>query len=783
MAKQPLKEDILKISLLEEEEKDHAVQTIINRQPAKNYKNNTGTNAPEHALLQQFAIISPDILFILDCNLSSIEYINPAASQNLKLSKAQAAEIKSNFLSYIVSEDLVKLRRLLNDNAARPAPQQEDTVIRFTDGEQQLRYFKLRFTPHQPAIQSPVHAWLCHARDITETKNYIKQIKDSKHKLQLALDGSNMGIWSYNPETQQLECDDRVCQLFGLQPHTMTGSVSDVFLRIHPDDRAYAILTALQTLKRQGRFNHEFRVCTPDEAIVRHIAVIGEFISNEQSDGAKVTGVCLDISQGKMADNRSKTNEAFLQESQRIAKLGCFDWNLMLDKVTITSQLHEIIDIRENDQVSLDNFLSKIHPEDLKQVKQTLQQTIRQGGQFNHEFRLMTAEGKTRVLWAQGKSTRNQKQYTEHIIGAIQDITEKKEKEKEIYTQNLIIKSILGNLPVIILIVDKYGMVKSLLGSGLDRIGMDENQTVGQSIFDQYPPIGKYIRRVLQGETVNFTEEVETANGLLHFLSYYFYDKERELAIGFSIDITTQKQTEMAFEQVSAKNLELERMNQIMDMFVYAVAHDLKNPINNLDMIATLIREATTPQEELDYLQALHKSVFRLKQTINGLTEVIEIESSRDISRRMLNFSDVIFHVTEDLHSLLDKKGGILQTDLQQQGIKYNEAFLTSILKNLISNAIKYSSIKRNPVIHIKTEKSDDFIKLMVSDNGIGIDLKLHGHKLFKPFKRFSRQAEGTGVGLHLIKSMVEKNGGRIEVDSIPGKGTTFTCYLVSYTD
>lgn len=780
MAKQSQNEDYLKISLLEEEEKFQAFRAVTGCQTEKYY--NGSVQAPENVLLQQFALISPDILFILDQSLTSIEYINPAASQNLKLNKEQAAHIKNSFLSYIEAEDLVKLRKLFSDNAARKSPQQEDTVIRVTDGEQQQRYFKLRFTPHQAGENAPVQAWLCHARDITETKTYIKQIKDSKRKLQMALDGSNMGIWSYDPETQQLECDERVCQLFGLQPHAMSGAVSQVFLRIHPDDRAYAILTAIQTLKRQGRFNHEFRVCTPDEAIVRHIAVIGEFISNEQTNGAKVTGVCLDISQGKMADNRSKTNEAFLEESQRIAKIGCFDWNLILDKVTITNQLHEIIDI-EKDQVSLDNFLSKIHPEDLKQVKQTIQHTILQGGQFNHEFRLLTSEGKTRVLWAQGQATRNQKQYTNNIIGAIQDITEKKEKEKEINTQNLIIKSILGNLPVIILIVDKYGIVKSLLGSGLDRIGMDENQTVGQSIFDQYPPIGRYIRRVLQGETVNFTEEVDTANGPLHFLSYYFYDKERELAIGFSIDITTQKQTEMAFEQVSAKNLELERMNQIMDMFVYAVAHDLKNPINNLDMIATLIREATTPQEQLDYLQALHKSVFRLKQTINGLTEVIEIESSRDISRRMLNFSDVIFHVTEDLHSLLEKKNGQLKTDLQHSCIRYNEAFLTSILKNLISNAIKYSSAKRRPLIRIKTEKSDPFIKLSVTDNGIGIDLKLHGQKLFKPFKRFSRQAEGTGVGLHLIKSMVEKNGGRIEVDSTPGKGTTFTCFLLPYTD
>lgn len=777
MAGQPPKEEFLKLSF--PEDKSQAFQTSKTNQTEISL--NSSSYSPENILLQQFAIISPDILFILDGSLKTIQYINPAASQNMRLNKQQALQLRRNFLRFIVEEDLVRLRKLLTEKAALQLLSQEETEIRIIDGEHKLRFFNLRFTPHQHGENADTYAWLCHARDITDTKTYIKQIKDSKRKLQMALDGSNMGIWSYDPLTEKLECDERVCQFFGFHPDELSGAVSQFFLRIHPDDRAYAILTAIQTLKRQGRFNHEFRVYSPDQPLIRHIAVIGEFISKGETGSDKVTGVCLDISQGKMADNKSKTNEAFLEESQRIAKLGCFDWNLLLDKVTFTSQLYNILDVKEKEEVSLESFMAKIHPEDLKQVQKTLKQTIRKGGQFNHEFRLIAANGQTKVLWAQGQSTRNNHQYTERIIGAIQDISEKKEKEKEINTQNLIIKSILGNLPVIIMIIDKYGTVKSLLGSGLDRIGLDENQTVGESIYDQYPPIGKYIRRVLQGETVHFTEEIEKGSDTFHFLSYYFYDKERELAIGFSMDITAQKKTEKAFEQVSAKNLELERMNQIMDMFVYAVAHDLKNPINNLDMIATLIREATSAQEQLDYLQALHKSVSRLKQTIDGLTEVIEIESSRDISRRNLNFSDVISHVTEDLNHMLQEKEGELEIAIHHPCIYYNEAFLISILKNLLSNAIKYSSGKRKPQIRVKTEKADGFIVLSVSDNGIGIDLNAHSQKMFKPFKRFSRQAEGTGVGLHLIKSMVEKNGGHIEVSSVLGTGTTFTCYLMPY--
>ena len=110
----------------------------------------------------------------------------------------------------------------------------------------------------------------------------------------------------------------------------------------------------------------------------------------------------------------------------------------------------------------------------------------------------------------------------------------------------------------------------------------------------------------------------------------------------------------------------------------------------------------------------------------------------------------------------------------------YVETFLYSILKNLISNEIKYK--KDVPLqINIKGRKEDGFVILKVKDNGIGIDLNKYEKQIFKPFKRFTNTVEGTGVGLYLIKNMISRNGGEIKVESEPGKGTTFYCYLKEY--
>lgn len=113
--------------------------------------------------------------------------------------------------------------------------------------------------------------------------------------------------------------------------------------------------------------------------------------------------------------------------------------------------------------------------------------------------------------------------------------------------------------------------------------------------------------------------------------------------------------------------------------------------------------------------------------------------------------------------------------------ICYPETYLKSILSNLINNAIKYSSDKRPLQIHMSSRKLGDRILLTVRDNGQGIDIAKEGKNLFQPFKKLSNSKEGSGLGLFLVKELVEKNNGHVIVDSTPDVGTTFTLYLNEY--
>ncbi len=130
----------------------------------------------------------------------------------------------------------------------------------------------------------------------------------------------------------------------------------------------------------------------------------------------------------------------------------------------------------------------------------------------------------------------------------------------------------------------------------------------------------------------------------------------------------------------------------------------------------------------------------------------------------------------------IEALNAIVRLDSQTEvPINYVEGYIQVIARNLIANALKYTSPDRTPELSITTRKTDEYFIIIFSDNGIGIDLKRQGNKLYQPFQRLSTVGKGLGIGLHIIHNMVRKNGGKILVESEPGSGTTFMVHLKEY--
>jgi len=249
---------------------------------------------------------------------------------------------------------------------------------------------------------------------------------------------------------------------------------------------------------------------------------------------------------------------------------------------------------------------------------------------------------------------------------------------------------------------------------------------------------------------------------------------------------TVQKQLaterDNLLKELKLKNKELKNTNQNLDNFFHVIAHDLRSPLSNL-RLATHQLYSAEEDEVQELLEILDLAIDRLDNTITGLIRILEIENDSMVNE-YLNVTEVIEDIKNELSQSIIEAGAEIKMDIGNHSISYIKEFLRSIIKNLLSNAIKYSHNKENPVITLSWKEVDGFHVFKIQDEGVGIDLDKYGNRLFKPFKRIKDNKKiGLGVGLHIVKTMVERNGGHIAVESEVGKGTTFTSYIKPYTN
>lgn len=234
--------------------------------------------------------------------------------------------------------------------------------------------------------------------------------------------------------------------------------------------------------------------------------------------------------------------------------------------------------------------------------------------------------------------------------------------------------------------------------------------------------------------------------------------------------------------ELESLNAELKVKNDSLDSFVYRVSHDLKAPIINISSLLTLVKKRA-PADDAFLKQTLgfiDDSVKKLQNTIYDLLEVSRIERNLHGDSEEVNLNDLIDDINVEFGELIRSNEATLKTDFTEGGsyVDFAKANMKSILSNMISNAIKYKSPNRKPIIKLSTTMEGDFLKLKIEDNGIGIDLNRHGNNLFKMFSRFHSHVEGSGVGLYIVHKLVTENGGTIKIESDLSRGSTFNIYF-----
>ena len=232
---------------------------------------------------------------------------------------------------------------------------------------------------------------------------------------------------------------------------------------------------------------------------------------------------------------------------------------------------------------------------------------------------------------------------------------------------------------------------------------------------------------------------------------------------------------------LQTKNRRLSRANYDLDTIVYSASHDLKSPISNLEglvhaLSGILDQENPDREKANKIIKMMKASLGHLGITINDLTTIVEVGNNGESENyEAIDIFEIVKNVKQDLNKQIAESNAKIEVSSDDKlVINYSKKNFRSIIYNFLSNAIKYRSPDRCPEVLLKLYKTDGRIKLTITDNGLGIPSEKQ-EKLFTLFNRLHKHVEGSGIGLYLVKRIVENAKGQIEVKSTVNKGTTFT--------
>lgn len=431
------------------------------------------------------------------------------------------------------------------------------------------------------------------------------------------------------------------------------------------------------------------------------------------------------------------------------------------------------------------SFRSLIHEDDILYVENVREKSIQDRMSFHLEYRMLHRNGKYRWVSETGTGVYDANTVL-FIEGCITDITHRKESEEEMRRMSDENSRIFNNTITLGAIASFDGYFQKLNPAWEKTLGWTREELLSKPFTafihpDDVTKTQDIMKVICSGQTVStFENRYRCKDGSYRWLLWASSpDVARKIIYASAIDLTSRKKSEEEL-LISKRNLEvaayeLEEQNRQLDEFAHIISHNLRAPVNNIKALLSFINDTSQIADYQLIFEKIKNVTHNISETMNELLETIRIKKNHEIERIEIRFKDVLDKVIQSLEGELIESGATVTYNFNNAPkVYYSKAYLESILQNLISNSIKYKSPKRIPEIFVSTDLVKTGIELRVQDNGLGIDLDQHGHKLFGLHKTFHENTEARGVGLFLTKTQIETLGGMITAESEVDKGTTF---------
>ncbi|GAA4458046.1 hypothetical protein GCM10023092_25740 [Rurimicrobium arvi] len=315
---------------------------------------------------------------------------------------------------------------------------------------------------------------------------------------------------------------------------------------------------------------------------------------------------------------------------------------------------------------------------------------------------------------------------------------------------------------------------------------LEGRSLIGVSHYDVFPEIGEDWKQIhrdcLAGEinrssSSHFLRMDGTEMWLMWDVRPWFISENK---IGgllmYTADITELKLKEQEIQ--SLLNVTRDQ-NERLRNFAHIVSHNLRSHAGNISMLLDIMTQEHPGVSDWEVVKLLYQSSENLKETIGHLNEVVTISSSVQTNLRGVNIRQHVYQAMQSVSALARERNVTIYNEVDAEMVVAGfEAYIESIILNMLTNAIKYSDTTKESFVRVYGSKEQAYCKICFEDNGIGMNLQVVGERLFGMYKTFHDHPDARGVGLFITKNQVEAMGGKIGVDSEVGVGTTFKVYL-----
>jgi PAS domain S-box-containing protein len=526
-------------------------------------------------------------------------------------------------------------------------------------------------------------------------------------------------------------------------------------------------------------------------------------------DGLMTVG--MEVTEQVLARKKIEENEKRLHVIIAGSELGDWELNLKTKEVRYSDRYLEIMGHKPKHDLTHYELYRQIHADDII-IRETAFEEAILTGTLNLSIRIILNDQSLRWVHIRGKVFYDELNNPDRIIGTLRDITEEKNQQQILQESERRFRLLADSMPQHVWTSDVQGNLNYFNQSVFDYSGLTPDQINKDGWIQIVHPddrdenVKQWVHSVSTGKDFLFEHRFRRYDGVYRWqLSRAIPQRDASgnitMWVGTSTDIEEHKtfanELEMQvidrIKELKQKNEALEQMNLELQSFAYVSSHDLQEPLRKIQTIASLLLEKegqNLTEDGRDYFNRLYQSASRMQILIQDLLAY----SRTNIAERVFEKVDlkkIVLDVQNDFNELLAEKRGIIEIgEMCEAGIIPFQ--FRQLMHNLISNSLKFSKSKGLLQIKIKSEivKGDElnvakllpdqkYCHISVSDNGIGFDPQ-YKDRIFEVFQRLHGREDykGTGIGLAIVKKIVENHHGIITAAGDLDKGATFDIYI-----